>query len=337
MIDIFNQRKKSYVIFKVIKKIPYNKYKLFIDNKYKKFLSLRECFFIYFSKKTKVFTKKINTTGFSLTKIIITRVLALIVTGIFVSSCSNNYSDIIANNKLSADQLYENAICSLDIHMKDAIKQIDILEIKYPHYENLENARILKIFAYYKYHKFDDASLACDEFLRIYPSSINSPYIHYMRAMSYYDQILDMGRDQQITEKAQKYFSEIIIKYPQTDYAKDSIWKLEYIFNVLAAKEADIGRFYLKNGDYISAINRFKLITHQYDTSMLIPETLYRLAEAYHGIGLNCQAEYYIHMLQYNFPDNKWYKQALLLQNSIKKDDKTIENHNDKFSNKNTK
>ena len=235
-----------------------------------------------------------------------------------VALCSCRGDDVTKYNKLPAQTLYDDAVCSLDDSFKDTIAKLDVIERRHPHYEKLEDARLLKIYTYYKHRKFDDAVFAADYFLNIYPASSNSPYAHYIRAMSYYDQIVDVGRDQQITEKARKDFTALIRRYPRTPYAKDSYWKLEYIFNILAAKEAEIGRFYLRQGNSLAAINRFKFVINQYDTSMLVPEALYRMAESCHAIGLNCQVRQYIEVLKYNFGDSKWYKQAEMLNMNLK-------------------
>lgn len=219
----------------------------------------------------------------------------------------------------SPEALYQKAFKIMDSDSKEAIIQLEKMEQYYPSSQIIPDAQVLKAHIYYQYTKFDDAILTSNLFIKQYPQHKDIDYMYYLKALCYYTQIVDVGRDQKITYKAIEALQEVRNKFPHSIYAKYALWKEEYAFNVLAGKEMEIGRCYLTQGNLFSAINRFKAVLDLYDTTMMIPEALYRLVEAYYGLGIEEQALKYAQVLQYNFANNIWNKKAQALLQVTKK------------------
>ncbi len=137
--------------------------------------------------------------------------------------------------------------------------------------------------------------------------------MYFIKGMSYYNQIMDIGRDQEFTLNAKKEFEILVNLFPGSKYANDAKWKLEYIDNILAGKEMDIGRFYLRIHKPISSVNRFKNVVDNYQTTIFIPEALYRLVEVYYILGIKEEAIRYASVLGYNYPNSTWYKKSYQL------------------------
>lgn len=211
--------------------------------------------------------------------------------------------------KMSADALYAQAIKDVGSN-DDAIKKLDVLIQVYPQFAEIEKAHILKAYVYFKNGKFDDAVMAVDEYSEQYKHSPNLAYMQYLRAMCYYEQLVDEGRDQKMTYDAMQALQGIMTDFPDTQYAQDAKWKYDYAFNLLAGKEVMLGRFYLKQHNMVGAINRFKAVLDLYETSMFTPEALYRMCEAYTALGVTSEATTYAAVLAANFPNSIWHVKA---------------------------
>jgi outer membrane protein assembly factor BamD len=149
-----------------------------------------------------------------------------------------------------------------------------------------------------------------EQFVRLNPGNKNIPYMYYLLALSYYEQIADVRRDQEMTEKALAALRDVSARFPDSDYARDAKLKLDLAFDHLAGKEMEIGRFYQKQGKYISAINRFKAVVQKYETTSHVTEALYRLTETYMALGVVDEAKRYAAVLGHNYPKSKWYSYA---------------------------
>lgn len=214
------------------------------------------------------------------------------------------------------ETLYTAALSDMDAQRYlTAIKTLEKLERQHPYSDYNEKAKLMTVYANYRIGKFDDAILAADRYIALFPSSKELPYVYYLKGNAYFGQIKDITRDQQIAQNAIETYSIIISNYPKSEYAKDAREKIVVAYDQMAGKEMSVGRYYLGNGQYAAAINRFKVVVEQWQTSTHIEEALYRLTEANLALGLLTEAQTAAAVLGHNYPSSTWYKQAFdLLQ-----------------------
>ena len=180
-------------------------------------------------------------------------------------------------------------------------------------------------YSYYSQDYLDDAIAELERFFRIYPLHKNLDYAYYLMAVSYYEKIVDETKDLKSIMDAKNIFKKIIDEYPNTEYALDSQFKLDLINDILASKEMYIGRYYFEKRKWIPAINRFRVVIDQYDTTIYAEEALHRLVEVHYTIGLVDEAEKYAQLLGYNYQSSSWYENSYSLFNKnykIKKKEK---------------
>ncbi len=210
--------------------------------------------------------------------------------------------------------LYSQALAEMDSsRYQTAIKTLEKLERQHPYSEFDEKAALMIVYANYRLGKYDDAVLAADRYLAIYPGSKEVPYVLYLKGNSYFSEITDITRDQQISRNAIETFELLQANYPESEYAKDARDKVAISHDQLAGKEMSVGRYYLGNGQHGAAINRFRAVVDNYQTSTHIEEALYRLAEANLALGLVNEAQTAAAVLGHNYPNSSWYKSALQL------------------------
>jgi outer membrane protein assembly factor BamD len=171
----------------------------------------------------------------------------------------------------------------------------------------------MSAYSYYQDDAYDSAVVALDRFIQLHPSSPDVPYAYYLKALSYYEQISDVTRDQKMTENALQILDELAKRFPTSKYAKDAKLKLDLTRDHLAGKEMEIGRYYLKQGHYLAAINRLKTVVVKFQSTTHVPEALHRLAEAYVALGIQLEAQKVVAVLGYNFPGSPWYMDAYAL------------------------
>jgi len=209
------------------------------------------------------------------------------------------------------ETLYQSALADMDRqYYVTAIATLEKLQRQHPYSEFNEKAKLMEVFANYRIGKFEEAILAGDRYMALYPSSKEIPYVLYLKGNSYFGQIKDITRDQQISKNAIDTYTLIISNYPQSEYAKDAREKLKVGVDQLAGKEMSVGRYYLGNGNYPAAINRFRVVAEQFQGSTHIEEALYRLTEANLSIGLISEAQTAAAVLGHNYPNSEWYKRA---------------------------
>jgi outer membrane protein assembly factor BamD len=228
---------------------------------------------------------------------------------IFLSfTCSQNNKGIFLGDK-SDINIYKSGLSYLqEDNYKEAAIEFDKLFLNYPFSSLASKAEIMTAYSLFQNNEIKKAIIKLEEFIDMNPSGKLSEYAQYLLAMSYYIQVSNQGRDPALSQKALKYFKIITTKYPNSVYAKDAKLKIEYINNSLAKNELMIGVFYLKNNSPVSSIKRFKSILENYQNTAVIPETLYRLCEAFLMIGLEEEAIKSSSLLNYNFPKNEWTK-----------------------------
>ena len=222
-------------------------------------------------------------------------------------NCSNN-KDVVLE-EISDTKIYKSGLFYLqEKDFKKAADEFDKLYLNYPFSTLATKAEIMTAYSLFENNEIKKAISKLENFIDMNPSGELSEYAHYLLAMSYYIQITNEGRDPKLSQQALKYFQIITTKYPNSIYAKDANLKIEYINNSLAQNELIIGVFYLNNNLPVSSIKRFKSIIENYQNTAVIPETLYRLCEAFLMLGLKQEAMKSSSLLNYNFPENEWTK-----------------------------
>jgi len=194
-----------------------------------------------------------------------------------------------------------------------AAKLFDEVERQHPYSVWARRAQIMSAFNYYLAQKYTESISSAQRFLTIHPGNAEAPYAHYLVAMSYYQQIADVTRDQAITQQASDSFGELIRRYPDSRYAADARLKLDLIYDHLAGKEMEVGRFYERSGNWLAASLRFREVVDKYQTSSHSPEALERLVESYLALGTPAEAYKTAAVLGKNYPGTFWYRQSLRL------------------------
>jgi outer membrane protein assembly factor BamD len=193
----------------------------------------------------------------------------------------------------------------------------DEVERQHPYSVWARRAQLMSAFSYYKASKYDEAVLAGQRFLSLHPGNKDAPYAYYLIAVSYYEQISDVSRDQKNTEKAVTALTELVRRYPNTEYAADARLKLDLTRDHLAGKSMDVGRFYQSKGDYIAASVRFRNVVDSYETTTHVAEALHRLVEVYLQLGMQQEAERMAALLGHNYPGSKWYERSYALMQKV--------------------
>ena len=196
---------------------------------------------------------------------------------------------------------------------EEAAKMFDEVERQHPYSVWARRAQLMSAFSYYLAQKYPDAVSSAQRFLTIHPGNKEAPYAHYLVAMSYYQQIPDVQRDQRATQQALDAFGELIRRYPDSRYAADARLKLDLINDHLAGKEMEVGRFYQRSGNWLAAVSRFRNVVDKYETTSHTPEALERLVESYLALGIPAEAQKSAAVLGANYPGNEWYERAYKL------------------------
>jgi len=217
-----------------------------------------------------------------------------------------------------ADKLYNEGLYLLNNkeQYEDAAKKFDQVDRQNPYSDWARKALLMSAYAYYQGGKYDDCINAAKRYVTLHPGSSDAAYAQYLIGASYYDQILDVMHDQARADKAISALEEVVRKYPDTEYAVNAKKKINLARDQLAGKEMEIGRFYMKRRDFTGAINRFKVVVTQYQTTREVEEALERLTEAYISLGILDEAQTAAALLGHNFPDSAWYQDAYKLLKS---------------------
>ena len=250
---------------------------------------------------------------------------------IFCFSCSKTTikESLIEEKSLDLQVLdaYEEGMKSLEQgDVLFAAKKFNEAEMLYPQSQWAPKSALMASYAYYSQDYYDDAISELERFIKVYPKNVNIDYAYYLLANSYYETIVDEKKDLESIMNARKNFTILINNFPNTEYALDSSFKMDLINDILASKEIYIGRYYLERKKWIPAINRFKKVVDDYDTTIYVEEALHRLVEVYYILGLENEAEKFAKLLAYNYQSSKWYEQTYSVFNSKYKKQKKIDN-----------
>ncbi len=241
-------------------------------------------------------------------------VVLMIMGGLLLSSCSSfgkKQKEKLAYVERPAEQLYTLALGRMDTRRFDeAIQYFDEVERQHPFSRWARRSMLMSAFAHYQATDYDETIEAARRYISLHPGSESTPYAYYLIAMSYYEQIYDVGRDQGTTKQAEAALQQVIRRYPDTDYGRDASLKLELIHDHLAGKEMDVGRYYLFHDQHLAAIGRFKNVVKNYETTSQVEEALHRLVEAYVSMGLINEAKQVGSVLGYNYPASEWYAES---------------------------
>ena len=194
-----------------------------------------------------------------------------------------------------------------------AAKKFNEAEVLFPQSEWAPKSALMAAYSYYTQDYYGDTIAELERFLEVYPNYEDLDYVYYLLGLSYYEQIVDEKKDLQSMKKAKEYFGIVLNSFPNTEYALDSDFKLGYINDILASKEMYIGRYYIQRKKWIPAINRFRTVVDDYETTIYTEEALYRLVEVYYKIGLINEAKKYAKLLGYNYQSSEWYEQSYIL------------------------
>ena len=218
----------------------------------------------------------------------------------------------------TVEQLYNSAMDELlDRSYVEAAKGFDEVERKHPYSVWATRAQIMSAYAYYKNNDYDESIIAASRFIQLHPGHRDVAYAYYLNAVSYYEQISDVGRDQGLTERALASLEELVRRFPNTPYARDARLKIDLTRDHLAGKEMDIGRYYLDHANYIASVNRFRRVIESYQTTSHVAEALHRLTEAYLALGVSQEAQTAAAVLGHNFPGSEWYLDSYALLEGV--------------------
>lgn len=213
-----------------------------------------------------------------------------------------------------AEELYAEARRLLEEERYErAAKAFEEVERQHPYSQWATKAQLMAAYAYYEGGMYDAAIAAAERFIDLHPGHEDVAYAHYLVAVSWYEQISDVGRDQSATENALAALEQVVRRFPDTDYARDARLKIDLVRDHLAGKEMEVGRFYQRQGRWVAAINRFRRVVEDYQTTTHVPEALHRLVESYLALGLEEEARAAAAVLGHNFPDSKWYRRSYAL------------------------
>jgi outer membrane protein assembly factor BamD len=214
-----------------------------------------------------------------------------------------------------ADKLYNEGLFLLNNKkdIKAAAKRFDEVERQHPYSEWARKSLLMSAYAYYEAAQYDDCINTARRYVQLHPGSPDAAYAQFLIGTSYFNQIRDITRDQDRTERAMAALDEVVRKYPGTEYAVSAKRKIDMARDQLAGKEMLVGRYYMERRDFTGAINRFKLVVTRYQTTRHVEEALLRLTETYLALGIVGEAQTSAAVLGHNFPDSRWYKDAFTL------------------------
>ena len=245
------------------------------------------------------------------------RMLGMVVLVASLAACSQKkQNDTAALDSLTAEQLYKRGELALEVRKgknEDALADFEAVERLYPYSEWAKRALIMQAFTQHKNKKYEEARIAAQRYLDFYPGDEDAAYASYLLALSYYDQIDEVGRDQGLTYQALQALRVVIEEYPDSEYAKSATLKFDLAFDHLAAKDMEIGRYYLKRGNYTSAINRFRSVVQDFQTTTHTAEAVHRLVESYLALGLTDEAQTAGAILGYNYQSSPFYQDSFNL------------------------
>ncbi|WP_414694153.1 outer membrane protein assembly factor BamD [Phenylobacterium sp.] len=238
--------------------------------------------------------------------------MAAVIAAVALAGCAGkDKKPKLAYEERPVELLYATGADRLDRGQWDqAVQYFEEVERQHPYSEWARRAIMMTAYAHYMGNDYPEAIADAERFISLYPGNPAAAYAHYLKAICYFEQIVDVGRDQGATGQALAALQEVAQRYPNTEYAADARLKIDMVNDQLAGKEMTVGRWYLRNGDTLAAVGRFKTVVDRYQTTSHTPEALYRLVESYLTLGLLEEARRNGAVLGHNYPGDVWYKDA---------------------------
>ena len=229
------------------------------------------------------------------------------------SACAGNRQEV-AYVERPVETIYNEALGRLDRNNWDqAAAQFDEVQRQHPYSPWAQRAMLMSAYAHYRSRDYEKAISSAQEYISLHPGGDGAPYAYYLVAICQFDQIIDVGRDQARSNLALLALNEVTARFPESDYARDATLKTDMVMDQLAGKEMEVGRYYLMRGEHLAAINRFRTVVTQYQSTTHVPEALHRLVESYLSIGLIGQAQQTAAVLGHNYPGSNWYSDSYAL------------------------
>lgn len=245
------------------------------------------------------------------------RAAALLLISATLAACGSREQTELAYVETPVERLYNEGFDALERRRFDqAAAYFDEVERQHPFSEWARRSMLMAAYSNYEARLYGEAISDAERFINLHPGSANAPYAYYLIAISHYEQIYDVGRDQSTTVNAMNALEQVVRRYPTTPYAQDARLKIDMTRDHLAGKEMTVGRWYLRNGYYLAAINRFQNVIREYETTSHTPEALHRMVEAYVSLGVDEEARQIASVLGYNFPGSPWYEDTYDLMTS---------------------
>ncbi|HLJ65463.1 MAG TPA: outer membrane protein assembly factor BamD [Stellaceae bacterium] len=237
--------------------------------------------------------------------------------GLILAGCGGTKEGYVER---PVEGLYNTAMDQLyDKEYDQAAKTFDEVDRQHPYSVWATKAQIMSAYVLYEAAKYGESVVAADRFIQLHPGHRDVAYAYYLKALDYYVQIADVGRDQKVTDQALAALAEVVRRFPDTKYARDARLKIDLARDHLAGKEMEIGRYYERRGFYLAAVNRFRRVTDVYQTTTHVPEALHRLTECYLALGLTDEAHRTAAVLGYNYAGSEWYRQTYSLMTGEEK------------------
>jgi outer membrane protein assembly factor BamD len=231
---------------------------------------------------------------------------------VVLAACSGTSE--VAYKEQPVEQIYNDGMDAMETgRLVTATRLFDEVERQHPYSAWATKAQLISAYASYQRDAYDEAIIALDRFIELHPGNRDIAYAYYLKALSYYEQISDVGRDQKMTELALRSLQNVVRRFPESTYARDARLKVDLTRDHLAGKGMEIGRYYLRQGHHLAAINRFQSVIEKYQTTTHVPEALHRLTEAYLALGVIGEAQTATAVLGHNYPGSDWYKDSYAL------------------------
>ncbi|MCR9130531.1 MAG: outer membrane protein assembly factor BamD [Alphaproteobacteria bacterium] len=239
---------------------------------------------------------------------LVLRAAAALIIASVLAACGANDREQLAYVETPVERLYNLGFDALERRRFDeAAAYFDEVERQHPFSEWARRSMLMAAYANYEAQLYSEAISDAERFIALHPGSSSAPYAYYLIAISHYEQIYDVGRDQSTTRNALQALEQVVNRFPETPYAQDARLKMDMTRDHLAGKEMSVGRWYLRNGYYLASINRFQNVIRDYQTTSHTPEALHRMVEAYVALGVDEEARQIASVLGYNFPGSQWY------------------------------
>ncbi|KAF0222573.1 MAG: hypothetical protein FD176_2540 [Rhodospirillaceae bacterium] len=238
----------------------------------------------------------------------------LIATALLLSACADKKDEYVER---PVEELYNEAMDLVEQgEYYKAAQAFDEVDRQHPYSVWATKAQLMNAYVLYERNKYPDALVALDRFIQLHPGNKDAPYAYYLKGLCYYEQITDVARDQKMTEMALKSLQEVVDRYPASSYARDAKLKVDLTRDHLAGKEMNIARYYQNRDQWLAALNRYKIVVEQYQTTSHVPEALHRMVEIYLTLGLTDEAKKTAAVIGHNFPGSDWYEDTFSMVNT---------------------